>query len=86
MNKTIDCTIPCFVRVEDATEQKKLTEWLKQVGYDIYHAWWCDRIYCYNNPLCCIATSTPSKKFEGIDCGTDVELFKKLAANNKKNY
>lgn len=63
---------PCFVRVEDAAERKKLIEWLEEIGQEF-----C--IEC--NEL------VFSNKYSGLpfNCGTNVDLFRALAAMNDEN-
>lgn len=84
-------TTPCFVRVEDAEERKKLMDWLSQLGYDIRDVYWngCIRIVrCWTSPKGIDrAVGYPCKQVRktDIDCGTDVELFKALAAMNDEN-
>ena len=85
---------PCFVRVEDAEKRKELIEWLAQIGYRLKGP-------ILNDNLDCIVTgadaalSTNMERFDfwitsvpyvsRIDCGTNVELFKALAAMNDEN-
>lgn len=87
-------TTPCFVRVEDAEKRKELIEWLAQIGYRLKGP-------ILNDNLDCIVTgadaalSTNMERFDfwitsvpyvsRIDCGTNVELFKALAAMNAEN-
>lgn len=63
---------PCFARVEDAAERKKLIEWLEEIGQEF-----C--IEC--NEL------VFSNKYSGLpfNCGTNVDLFRALAAMNDEN-
>lgn len=73
-------TTPCFVRVENAEERDALICWGQDLGYRIVHlvgfplAYW---ISAYNGNM-----SNGEKHWSGIDCGTDVELFRALAAMN----
>ena len=78
-------TTPCFVRVEDAEERGKLSEWLKGLGYILFK---CDGpvIYCIDDYFQAVATSHPSYPNKlGIGCGYNIELFKALAAMNSEN-
>ena len=80
---------PCFARVEDAAEQKKLIEWLKEIGYEyaqppkeevLGNKVISDSSYC--------GTSHDEQTFstsEYIDAGTHVDLFKALAAMTDEN-
>lgn len=63
---------PCFVRVEDAAEQKKLIEWLKGIGNDLYstHDGFVNSNLFSSNPFY---------------CDNNVDLFKALAAMNDEN-
>ena len=65
-------TTPCFVRVEDASEREKLIEWLKRIGNDIYstHDGFVNSNIFSSNPFY---------------CGSNIELFKSLAAMNNEN-
>lgn len=63
---------PCFVRVEDAAERKKLIEWLEEIGQE----------------FCIECTELVfSNKYSGLpfNCGTNVDLFRALAAMNDEN-
>lgn len=89
-------TTPCFVRVEDVDKRKKLVEWLEgQIGYR-----YCVGCYNARSaidspliPYVLVSTRAETgfvqcfvqRPDEGIDCGTDVELFKALAAMNDVN-
>lgn len=80
---------PCFVRVEDAAERKKLIEWLEEIGYEyvqppkeevLGNKVICDSSYC--------GTAHDEQTFftaEYIDAGTNVDLFRALAAMNDEN-
>lgn len=65
-------TTSCFVWVEDPAERQKLIEWLEEIGQEF-----C--IEC--NEL------VFSNKYSGLpfNCGTNVELFKAIAAMNDEN-
>ena len=89
-------TTSCFVRVEDVDKRKKLVEWLEgQIGYR-----YCVGCYNARSdidspliPYVLVSTRAETgfvqcfvqRPDEGIDCGTDVELFKALAAMNDVN-
>lgn len=82
-------TTPCFVRVEDPAEREKLIEWLDEIGYEYvkppkeeYSGYKviCESSYC--------GTAHDEQTFataEYIDAGTNVDLFRALAAMNDKN-
>lgn len=82
-------TTPCFVRVEDAAERKKLIEWCNDViGRS------GEKDCTYGDVVLCIKDTTYCCSYEEaefvaddttIDCGTNVELFKALAAMNDEN-
>lgn len=86
-------TTPCFVRVEDAAERKKLIEWLISIGhnvcdccdYDEWHTLVCDSI----DGLAFLdvhVVPDDGQPLKGLyDCGTSIELFKALAAMNDEN-
>jgi hypothetical protein len=82
-------TTPCFVRVDDAAERKKLIEWCNDVIGRTG-----DEDYMYGDVVLCIKDTTYCCCYEEtefvandttIDCGTDVELFRALAAMNDEN-
>lgn len=77
------------MRVEDAAERDKLIEWLEEIGYEyaqppkeevLGNKVICDSSYC--------GTAHDEQTFstaEYIDAGTNVELFRALAAMNDDN-
>lgn len=87
---------PCFVRVEDVVERRKLVEWLEgRIGYR-----YC--VGCFNArsaidspliPYVLVSTRAETGWVEcsvlrpdmGIDCGINIKLFKVLAAMNDDN-
>lgn len=82
-------TTPCFVRVEDEAEREKLIKWLKSVGYK-------DLGYYFKSPIYYTMVLVDEIGFYinygddfvipvGISCGTNIELFKALAAMNNEN-
>lgn len=83
-------TTPCFVRVED--ERYELISWLEDVGYDCSTARVDVGYYGKTEPVfvvandddCRIQHNRPMSIHE-YDCGTDIELFKALAAMNNEN-
>ena len=77
-------TISCFVRVHSPAKQKELISWLRDVGYRIYHNG--------PNPNSVATDSSWGGAYLGRwaplgkqNCGTDIELFKALAAMNPYN-
>lgn len=76
-------TTPCFVRVEDAAERKKLIEWLKGIGYNITSRLHGDYVIAAEGKIYVAVIVCASKPF--IDAGTNVELFRALAAMNDEN-
>lgn len=76
-------TTPCFVRVEDAAERKKLIEWLEGIGYThLPFISESDKISTDANGMIWL---TDANRGGAYDCGTNVELFKALAAMNDEN-
>ena len=88
-------TTPCFVRVEDAKERRRLLIRLQEIGYDLYQS-----ARSLNHPiLCCnMIDDEPgnvygeyAEELTGLcgitayDCGENIELFKALAAMNDEN-
>lgn len=84
-------TTPCFVCIEDADKRKELFAWLGRIGYDSHDWYWGEYIRiirCWTNPKgISKAVGYPCKQVRktDIDCGTDIELFKALAAMNNNN-
>ena len=76
-------TTPCFVRVEDAAERKKLIEWLKGIGYNITGRLHGDYIIAAGGKIYVAVIVCASKPF--IDAGTNVEFFRALSAMNDEN-
>ncbi|WP_302249804.1 hypothetical protein [uncultured Alistipes sp.] len=82
-------TTPCFVRVEDAAERKKLIKWLEGIGYEYVNP---PKEECHGYKVVCessyCGTSHDEQTFataEYIDAGTNVDLFRSLAAMNDEN-
>lgn len=76
-------TTPCFVRVEDPAERKKLIEWLEDIGYNhLPFMSDSDKIATDNNGMIWL---TDANRGGAYDCGTSVELFRALAAMNDEN-
>lgn len=81
---------PCFVRVEDPAERKELIEWLRDIGYDFNPALIedGDRYMAVGNNAFATTYFPPteySSKAGFIDCGTNIPLFRALAAMNDEN-
>ena len=82
-------TTPCFVRVENPEKRKELIEWLKALGYRLEYLrndgvivlTSENRVYVYGEALYRVI----KVDYDAIDCGTDIELFKALAAMNEEN-
>lgn len=76
-------TTPCFVRVEDPEERKKLIEWLEEIGYThLPFISESDKISTDSNGMIWL---TDANRGGAYDCGTSVELFRALAAMNDEN-
>lgn len=92
-------TTPCFVRVEDAAERKKLIEWLEEIGYifndcfigarDCAVSKYLKQFYAIaGDPhisRMCKALDSKPEYGNYIDAGTSVDLFRALAAMNDEN-
>lgn len=82
-------TTPCFVRVENPEKRKELIECLKALGYRLEYLrndgvivlTSENRVYVYGEALYRVI----KVDYDAIDCGTDIELFKALAAMNEEN-
>ena len=82
-------TTPCFVRVENPEKRKELIEWLEWIGYKLEYLrndgvivlTSENRVYVYGEALYRVI----KVDYDAIDCGTDIELFKALAAMNEEN-
>ena len=82
-------TTPCFDRVENPEKRKELIEWLKALGYRLEYLrndgvivlTSENRVYVYGEALYRVI----KVDYDAIDCGTDIELFKALAAMNEEN-
>ena len=82
-------TTPCFVRVENPEKRKELIEWLEGIGYKLEYLrndgvivlTSENRVYVYGEALYRVI----KVDYDAIDCGTDIELFKALAAMNEEN-
>lgn len=76
-------TTPCFVRVEDLAERKKLIEWLEEIGYThLPFISESDKISTDSNGMIWLTDANTGGAY---DCGTSVELFRALAAMNDEN-
>ncbi len=81
---------PCFVRVRERAKRYELIKWLEATGR-------CSEIWDEGDEYwCALANDTPEHNFTSLparqfelshyyDCGTDIELFKALAAMNDEN-
>lgn len=84
-------TTPCFVRVEDADERKKLIDWAEKIGYEIIsRSGTAVAAFVEHGALGAYANDGNAEAVGTIqagryDCGTDIELFKALAAMNDEN-
>ena len=91
-------TTPCFVRVEDAEKRAELKNWLVLIGYvdktNMSHRetirWFADdstdqEILATGIFILAIQSSENMETRKMIDCGSNIELFKALAARNDTN-
>lgn len=86
-------TTPCFVRVEDRYERKKLIELLKRIGWRFRGIASPEKKYVvadahHQTVTTWVLDEWGAERFENIGyifCGTNVELFKALAAMNDEN-
>lgn len=86
-------TTPCFVRVEDREERKKLIELLKRIGWRFRGIASPEKKYVvadahHQTVTTWVLDEWGAERFENIGyifCGTNVELFKALAAMNDEN-
>ena len=84
---------PCFVRVEDPEERKKLIKWLKKIGWVFIGPYSKRRKYLLCKPTDKTVTAWVmdewgAERFENIGyifCGTSVDLFRALAAMNDED-
>lgn len=84
---------PCFVRVEDREERKKLIELLKRIGWRFRGIASPEKKYVvadahHQTVTTWVLDEWGAERFENIGyifCGTNVELFKALAAMNDEN-
>lgn len=83
-------TTPCFVRVKDGREE--LLTWLEHIGYDCSTARVDVEYYGKTEPVFMVVNGGDFRiqhnrpmLIEEHDCGTDIELFKALAAMNAEN-
>lgn len=80
---------PCFVRVENPERRDNLIDWCVNIGYETNT--------CQLPPLVCYVFTEShfagrcgtkallSLPQNSVNCGTDIELFKALAAMNDEN-
>lgn len=81
-------TQPCFVRVEDAEERKELIEWCQEIGRSgifIKEAQIRNYIWAGSENSYQLRDDIPSNNPYMINCGTNIDLFKALAAMNDEN-
>ena len=90
---------PCFVRVDDPEERKKLIEWLEGIGYifndcfigarDCAVSKYLKQFYVISGDphvsRMCKALDAKPEYGNYIDAGTNVDLFRALAAMNDEN-
>lgn len=81
---------PCFVRVENAEERNKLLEWCLFIGYfrlQIPREEQLSKLVICDGECTGIVNNPTTFSLEMVyeDCGTDIELFKALAAMNDEN-
>ena len=82
-------TTPCFVRVDNAEERQELLKWAIEIGY--HHIWEPGEHRYGSFVICdedCVGKAILPEDFadcDFVDCGTNVELFKALAAMNDEN-
>lgn len=83
---------PCFIRTKDAGKRKELIAWLENIGYDCstvrtdeVHYGKTEPVFIVVNGGHCRIQHNRPMLIEEYDCGTDVELFKALAAMNDGN-
>lgn len=88
-------TTPCFVRVEDAKERAELCAWLNKIGYSeamtIFPRGnrapyvWCIPHSEYTMIPHFVRIQRKHIPQDVFCCGSNIELFKALAAMNDKN-
>lgn len=86
-------TTPCFVRVENVEEREELIQWCHCIGYtQKYHIAEGDLLVLVGLDAGCVDGAKAwddviftLECWQLINCGTDVELFKALAAMNDEN-
>ncbi len=86
---------PCFVRVENPTERKELIEWLESVGQEPWFSFSANKeaiVHADRDKFVCMSEAIikPGQEqlniyHNDIDCGTNIALFKALAAMNDSN-
>lgn len=72
-----------FVRVEDPVQRKELSEWLEAIGYEFGYGAYDDSYpivisYAHINQY--LYSEEGPDRDVSIDCGTNIEMFKALAA------
>jgi hypothetical protein len=78
-------TTPCFVCVEDAEERRELIAWSENIGYclesnydDAHFIYTTRQTHVHNDYECGYEETS-------VNCGTNIALFKALAAMNDEN-
>lgn len=78
-----------MVRVEDAEKRKDVIEWCMHIGYEYIYPPKEERLG--DKVICdtyCVGVAHDAQTFTAlncIDCGTNIELFRALAAMNNEN-
>lgn len=84
-------TTPCFVKIEDAQERADLIKWLEEIGYT-FNACHKNAYEVAISPHSTTKVIKVERRAEssfidalestdtGIDCGTNIDLFKAIAA------
>lgn len=79
-------TTPCFVRVDNEESKARLISWILDIGNSYREDASGYIIACLGSRYENIHYAIPYSLVENlIDCGTNVELFKALAAMNDEN-
>lgn len=78
-------TTPCFVRVEDAKERKELIGWLQDIGYIVHVNGKIRNSIVTDSSIGHAYVGNWSSYGKRHNCGSNIELFKALAAMNDEN-
>lgn len=76
-------THSCFVRVDDKDKRQELINWLKEIGYQNLPFLW-DSVFIATD-LQGYIWLTDANRGGAIDCGTNLDLFKAIAAINDED-